>query len=164
MTDASPTNPEDATPPANGLPGSVLRRVLDHIDANSARGLPLSELSALAHMSAFHFARLFKQSTGVSPHRFVVGRRIERAKQLLETGDASIASIAQAVGFRTASHFTTVFHRSTGQTPRAYRTAAHPAHPSTEKPAVPSAASPSQSPTAPPDIITASGLQRPGAA
>ena len=164
MTDASPTNPEDATPPANGLPGSVLRRVLDHIDANSARGLPLSELSALAHMSAFHFARLFKQSTGVSPHRFVVGRRIERAKQLLETGDASIATIAQAVGFRTASHFATVFHRSTGQTPRAYRTAARPAHPSTEKPADPSAPFSSQSPNGSTDTITTLGLQRPGAA
>src|SRR4030095_9181077 len=124
----------------------------------------VSGLSALAHMSAFHFARLFKQSTGVSPHRFVVGRRIERAKQLLETGDASIATIAQAVGFRTASHFATVFHRSTGQTPRAYRTAAQAVPASTQQPGGPSAPSPSQSPTARPDVIAASGLQRPGAA
>ena len=113
-----------ATPPSC-RPGGILRRVLEHIDANRYRALPLSELSALAHMSAFHFARLFKQSTGLSPHRFVIGRRIERAKELLVTDSASIASIAQAVGFRTASHFTTVFHRATGVTPSAYRSAAH---------------------------------------
>ena len=114
--------------PLNCLPGGILRRVLEHIDANRHRALPLSELSALAHMSAFHFARLFKQSTGLSPHRFVIGRRIERAKELLVTDSASIASIAsiaQAVGFRTSSHFTTVFHRATGVTPSAYRSAAH---------------------------------------
>jgi AraC-like DNA-binding protein len=158
----SPVNPEDAIPPTPGLSGGVLRRVLDHIDANCDRGLRLSELSALAHMSVFHFARLFKQSTGMSPHHFVVGRRIELAKQLLSTGDASIFSVAQAVGFRTASHFTTVFHRWTGQTPSAYRTTAQPAPPSPESPvaSVGGAALPSHPPNPLPDIVA----QRPGAA
>ena len=117
--------PDGAATLPSSLPGGVLRRVLEHIDANRHRALSLSELSALAHMSTFHFSRLFKQSTGVSPHRFLIGRRIERAKELLATDSASIASIAQAVGFRTASHFTTVFHRSIGMTPSAYRSAAH---------------------------------------
>jgi len=99
--------------------------VLEHIDANRHRCPRLSELSALAHMSAFHFARLFKQSTGLPPHRFVVGRRIGHAKELLVTDGASIAAIARIVGFRTPSHFTTVFRRSTGVTPSAYRSTAH---------------------------------------
>ena len=106
------------------LPAAVLQRILEHIDANRHRALRLSELGALAHMSVFHFARLFKQSTGVPPHRFVVGRRVERAKEMLASDQASIAEIGRAVGFRTASHFTTVFHRATGMTPTAYRSAA----------------------------------------
>jgi AraC-like DNA-binding protein len=77
-------------------------------------------------MSAFHFARLFKLSMGVSPHRFVVGRRIDHAKALLATEGASIAAVSRAVGFRTPSHFTTVFRRTTGATPSAYRTEAGP--------------------------------------
>ena len=110
---------------AGGLPGATLRRVLEHIDANCHRDLRLAELSALAHMSAFHFARLFKRSTGLSPHRFVVERRIDRAKARLTTDTVPIATIAQAVGFRTPSHFTTAFRRSTGVTPSTYRSAAH---------------------------------------
>jgi len=110
--------------PPSGLPGAALRRVLEYIDANCHRGPRLSELSALAHMSAFHFARLFKLSTGVSPHRFVVGRRIDHAKVLLATEGVSIAAVSRAAGFRTPSHFTTVFRRTTGATPSAYRSAA----------------------------------------
>jgi AraC family transcriptional regulator len=102
----------------------MLRRVLDHIDANHHRVPRLSELGAVVHMSAFHFARLFKLSTGVSPHRFVVGRRIDHAKALLATEGASIAAVSRAVGFRTPSHFTTVFRRTTGATPSAYRSEA----------------------------------------
>jgi AraC family transcriptional regulator len=98
--------------------------VLDHIDANHHRVPRLAELSAVVHMSAFHFARLFKLSTGLSPHRFVIGRRIDHAKALLATEGASIAAVSRAVGFRTPSLFTTVFRRTTGATPSAYRSEA----------------------------------------
>jgi AraC family transcriptional regulator len=121
VTTTSRQSPCNELAAREGLPGAALRRVLEHIDANRHRDPRLSELSALAHMSAFHFARLFKLSTGVSPHRFVVGRRIDHAKALLATEGASIAAVSRAVGFRTPSHFTTVFRRTTGATPSAYR-------------------------------------------
>jgi AraC family transcriptional regulator len=73
-------------------------------------------------MSPYHFARLFKCSTGVPPHRFVVRQRIARARAFLAKQEPSIAQISQMVGFRTPSHFTTVFRRVTGITPRGYRT------------------------------------------
>ena len=75
-------------------------------------------------MSRYHFARLFKDSTGVPPHRFVVRQRIARARGVLATPELSIAQISRLVGFRTPSHFTTVFRQVLGITPGAYRTAA----------------------------------------
>jgi AraC family transcriptional regulator len=105
----------------NGLPGARLRRVTEFIDDNLARALPLADLSAEAHMSQYHFARLFKESTGLPPHRFVVQRRIERARELLAEGQMSIDAIARAVGFRTRSHFSMMFHRLTGSPPTVYR-------------------------------------------
>src|SRR5205823_5684192 len=108
----------------NGLPGARLRRVTEFIDDNLARALPLPDLSAEAHMSQYHFARLFKESTGLPPHRFVVQRRIERACELLAAGQMSIDAIARAVGFRTRSHFSMMFHRLTGNPPTAYRAVA----------------------------------------
>ena len=74
-------------------------------------------------MSPYHFARLFKQATGVSPRQFVIRRRIEAAKILLAARRLSIGEVALAVGFCSQSHFTTSFRRSTGITPGHYRIA-----------------------------------------
>ena len=109
---------------SGGLPGATLRRVLEHISANVHRDPRLVELSTIAQMSVFHFARLFKLSTGLPPHRFVLRQRIEHAKRLLAGADVPIATIGRGLGFRTPSHFANVFHRMTGVTPSAYR--AHP--------------------------------------
>lgn len=107
------------------LPGSRLRRVTDYIEAHMTEDLTLARLGAVICMSPYHFARLFKRSTGLSPHRFVVHTRIEHATALL-AADLSIRRISQMVGFRTVSHFTSVFRRVTGTTPRAYRTPNRP--------------------------------------
>jgi AraC family transcriptional regulator len=80
-------------------------------------------------MSPYHFARLFQHSTGLPPHRFVVRARIDHAATLLPAPELSIARIAQVVGFRTPSHFSTVFRRTMGVTPRAYRAASVCAEP-----------------------------------
>jgi AraC-like DNA-binding protein len=106
------------------LPAYTLRRVTQYIQENLRRDLRLAELSALVHMSPYHFARLFKRSTGVPPHRFLVRRRIDEARALLAARTVPVAEVAQLVGFRTPSHFTTTFRRVIGLTPSAYRSEA----------------------------------------
>jgi AraC family transcriptional regulator len=111
----------DVTTTGCELPAYRLRRVAQYIQDNLRRELRLAELSALVHMSPYHFARLFKRTTGVPPHRFLIRHRIDEACALLAVRKAPIAEIARAVGFRTPSHFTTTFRRVTGMTPSAYR-------------------------------------------
>jgi AraC family transcriptional regulator len=110
------------------LPACRLRRVTEHIQQNLDHDLTLAELAAVVYMSPYHFARLFKGSTGVPPHRFVVRQRIVRASAFLAAPELSIAQISRSVGFRTASHFTTVFRQVLGITPGAYRTASMRQH------------------------------------
>src|SRR5258706_4400469 len=104
------------------LPWGRLRRVIEYIQQNLDHDLTLAELAALVYMSPYHFARLFKCSTGVPPHRFVVRQRIARARAFRATQELSIAQISRMVGFRTPSPFATVLRRVTGVTPRGYRT------------------------------------------
>src|SRR5262249_26437765 len=103
------------------LPAARLRRVTQCVRDNLQKELRLAELSALVHMSPYYFARLFKRSTGVPPHHFLVRCRIEQAQALLAARTVPIAEIARLVGFRTPSHFTTAFRRGTGVTPSSYR-------------------------------------------
>ena len=104
------------------VPWGKLWRVIEYIQQNLDQDLTLAELAAMVYMSPYHFARLFKRSTGVPPHRFVVRQRITRACAILATPELSIAQISRMVGFRTPSHFTNVFRHVTGVTPRGYRT------------------------------------------
>ena len=115
------------------LPSCRLRRVTDYVQQNLDKDLTLAELAAVLYMSPFHFARLFKCSTGVPPHRFVVRQRITRARTCLAMEGQSIAQISRMVGYRTPSHFTTVFRRALGVTPGAYRAAALQANRSNEE-------------------------------
>jgi AraC family transcriptional regulator len=103
------------------LPLSRLRRIAEHIDRNLDAPLSLQELSALAGLSVFHFARTFKERTGLSPHQYVLRRRVERAKELLSTSRASLAEIALRCGFSHQSHFTRAFHLLSGMTPTRWR-------------------------------------------
>ena len=105
------------------LPWCRLRRVTQYIQQNLGKDLTLAELADVVYMSPHHFARLFKRSTGLPPHRFVVRQRIAHVSALLATQELSIAEISRMVGFQTPSHFTTVFRRLLGITPGTYRTA-----------------------------------------
>ncbi len=110
------------TPQAKGgLSGWQLRRVTDFMIERAADDLALDELAALVDLSAKHFARAFRQSTGVPPHRWLIERRIDRAKELLAESDHSLAEIALACGFSDQSHFTAAFRKAVGATPGGYR-------------------------------------------
>ncbi|BAU12396.1 transcriptional regulator, AraC family [Leptolyngbya sp. NIES-3755] len=103
---------------ADGLSLYRLRQVIEYIHAHLDQELGLAELAAIAHLSPHYFARLFKQSTGMSPHQFVIQQRVERAKSLLLAGQDSIADIAQQVGFANQAHLNVHIKRSFGVTPR----------------------------------------------
>lgn len=107
--------------PRRGLSERQLAQVRDRIEASLERGVTLAELADEAGLSRFHFARAFKESTGLPPHRYVTMRRIERAKELLRDPRKSLAEIALETGFSSQSHFTGRFHEATGSTPLRYR-------------------------------------------
>src|SRR5262249_60369278 len=78
-------------------------------------------------LSPYHFARRFKESTGLSPHRYIIARRIERAKELLRgEEDLSLGQVAARVGFWDQGHFTRHFKRLVGVTPRRFRRSPSP--------------------------------------
>ena len=96
----------------------VIQRVIEYIHDNLAHQLTLAELAFIANMSSYHFARTFKQATGMAPHQYVLHTRIERAKGLLLQGKFSVAEVALNVGFFDQSHFTRYFKRVVGVTPQ----------------------------------------------
>jgi AraC family transcriptional regulator len=103
------------------MPRSKLKRTIDFINSNLERDITLNDIAAEADLSAYHFSRLFKQSTGVPPHRYLLQARIEKAKSLLKNQQDSIAEISHKLGFSDQSHFTMFFKRFTGYTPRSFR-------------------------------------------
>src|SRR6266436_236448 len=112
---------QPSLPRSVGLDRATLRRVSTYIEEHLAEDLSLSELAAVAYLSPYHFARLFKASTGFAPHQYVIGRRIERAKLFLSTTNWSLTAIAHAVGFAHESHLALHFKRLTGLLPSAAR-------------------------------------------
>jgi AraC family transcriptional regulator len=103
------------------IPTHRLRAAIDYIEEHLGEDLSLAAIAGAAHMSSFRFARGFRKAMGRAPHRYVVARRIERAKELLGRTDQSIGDVARSVGFATQSHFTLVFNRNCGMTPNNYR-------------------------------------------
>jgi AraC family transcriptional regulator len=101
----------------NGLSNKKLTRVLDLIESDLSENLSLSILANAAGLSEYHFLRMFKQSTGVTPHQYVINQRIERAKGLLQRTDMTVTEIAYLLGFSTPAHFSHHFRRKTGVTP-----------------------------------------------
>ena len=104
-----------------GLTGRQTRQVVDFILAHLSQDLSLEDLAGQIGFSPSHFARLFRQTTGESPHRFVLSQRIERARRLLQETDDPLAHIAAECGFANQSHLTQVFKDRFGLTPRDYR-------------------------------------------
>jgi AraC family transcriptional regulator len=113
---------QDAPGPRDVLPRRKLQAVVDYIEAHLDAELMLDHLASVSHLSPYHFARLFKNSTGLPPHQYVIARRVERAKQLLRERDRlALTEVAMEVGFASQSHFTRHFKRLVGVTPRRFR-------------------------------------------
>jgi AraC-like DNA-binding protein len=106
-----------------GLPRYKLRRAVEFVDANLDRVIHLKDMARVADVSLFHFHRQFKKTTGLTPHQFIIHRRIEQAKVLLAKSNLPIIDVAVRVGFVDQSHFTTTFRKLTSMTPRIYRNA-----------------------------------------
>lgn len=105
---------------ASGLSAAHLRLVSDFMQAHLAASVSLPEIARLVDLSPSHFARMFKRSTGVAPHRFLMNARISRAQELLLERDANLARVAAATGFADQSHFTRVFKTVIGVTPQTW--------------------------------------------
>lgn len=119
VRDLSPMHLPGA-PRSTALADPVLGRLAAFVEDNLNRSIALSELAAVANVSKFHFCRLFKQRTGMTPMAFVEQLRIERARQLIRDTTLALAEVALLTGFADQSHFTRRFRRRVGVTPAVF--------------------------------------------
>jgi AraC family transcriptional regulator len=104
-----------------GLIDRRIRRAAELMHARLDEELTLKDIAAASYLSPFHFSRLFKKLTGVTPLAYLAAQRITRAQMLLAQSDLPITQIAAQVGYGSASHFTKAFRQSTGLSPREFR-------------------------------------------
>lgn len=117
---ATPKLPQAAT----GLAPHALRRVIDYMRAHLQETISLDTLASVAGLSTYHFCRMFKQSTGMPPHRYLAQLRIDRAQELLQRTGTPIGDIAFCTGFGSASQFSHFFRKHAGCTPQEFRRSA----------------------------------------
>lgn len=120
---ASDGMPGSVSPPTvgGGLTSWQIRRIKAHVEDNLGSALSVTDLADIVHLGPSHFRRAFKKSLSVSPHAFVVERRVRRAQQLMLGTDQPLSEIALQVGFADQAHLTTRFHRIVGKTPGVWR-------------------------------------------
>ena len=103
------------------IPGRAVARVVDYIEASIDQDLRLTALAGVAGMSSYHFARRFKETVSMSPHAYVLARRVRRAQERLKLGASNLAEVAAACGFSSQAHLTSAFKGRLGITPGQYR-------------------------------------------
>lgn len=108
---------------AGKLSEEQLRRAVDYLEDHLGGGLDLQSWAKEVGLSPYHFARLFRRTTGFAPHQFILHRRVERAKSILGASDASFSAVAYDLGFANQSHFNRVFRQYTQMTPGEWRNA-----------------------------------------
>lgn len=111
------------TPAKEAISPGVLRRIVQHIEANLGEKLVVEELAEAAGLSRSHFTRAFQSATGEPPQDFIIGRRLSRARELLADTEREIAEIAVATGFSSQAHLSSTFKKRLGVTPARYRNA-----------------------------------------
>ena len=107
--------------PKGRLPRNRLARIVEYIDANLHRHVSLAELAGVVEMNVFHMMRTFKTTLGVPPHRYILHRRVERAKSLLRDPALTLSEITFRCGYAEQSSFTRAFQKVTGAAPGTYR-------------------------------------------
>ena len=105
----------------SGLGSARLRRVKEFVDARMEDDLSLDDMARSVDLSTAHFARMFRKSTGETPHQFVLRQKIERARVMLRSPNARILDVAITCGFKTQQHFAQVFRDVCGVSPTEYR-------------------------------------------
>jgi AraC family transcriptional regulator len=105
----------------SGLPKAKLNRAIAYITAHLSEDLKIVDIAAHLGISQYHFGRLFKQSTGITVHNYLIQQRVKRAQQLLQETDLSILVIAEQCGFANPSHLARCFRKQIGITPRQFR-------------------------------------------
>jgi AraC family transcriptional regulator len=105
----------------SGLGPTRLRRIRDLVHAKVEDELSLDELAQSVGLSTAHFARMFRKSTGETPHQFVLRQRLERAKAMLRAPHVRVLDVAVSCGFKTQQHFAQVFRNACGISPTRYR-------------------------------------------
>lgn len=108
-------------PPARVLSGSKMRRLIEFVEENLDRDLRLEAMAREVGMSPLYLSHAFKTSIGQSPHRYILARRVERARGLLRDTDLPISDVALSCGFSSQSHLSNWFFRMVGVSPAAYR-------------------------------------------
>ena len=106
-----------------GLVDRRIRLAVELMHSHMHRELSLEEIASAAHLSPFHFSRLFKKLTGATPHAYLASLRGARARDLLAETDLSVTEVGARVGYMSSSHFSKAFRQSTGISPSAYRKA-----------------------------------------
>src|SRR6476619_673258 len=104
-----------------GLGSARLRRLKEFVHAQMEDDLSLDEMAQSVGLSTAHFARMFRKSTGQTPHQFVLRQRLERARAMLRAADSRVLGVAVACGFKTQQHFAQVFRDVWGVSPTEYR-------------------------------------------
>jgi AraC-like DNA-binding protein len=104
-----------------GLPPRAMRRVREFIEEHLEDNISIQALANIAGLSMYHFARAFKQSDGMTPHDYLIQRRVQRTKDLLAETDLPLSEIALASGFSDQSHCARRFREHVGMTPSSYR-------------------------------------------
>lgn len=107
--------------PTGGLPAWQLKRVVEFIEHHLDQPLTLADMAGITGLSDYHFARMFKQATGHPPHRYVLHRRLIRARHLLTETSLNMTDIALRCGFGSSSHFSNRFRAEAGVSPTEYR-------------------------------------------
>jgi AraC family transcriptional regulator len=113
--------PIEAPAKVSALPGNRLARVKDFVESSLDEDITLEALAREAGYSRAHFLRMFRESTGTTPHQYVMQRRIAHAEELLSANELGIAEIAVACGFSSQAHLTLAFKKQTSVTPAEYR-------------------------------------------